>query len=554
MKLRYKILASLLTVGLASCSMLGSLDDLEIEYVQTDDTVISDAASAENLLAGIYTGWKTFGVSTFFANQTVRAGVMPFSQIVGSEEFEINILEETNQSLENFYTGMYFIINNANSFIAALEKAAPQDLAAERYDEMLGEAYFMKALSEYYLLCMFGEFYDLDSKYGIVLWNEPVRSNTPRARSSVRESYTTILEDLTRAETAPVAPALGHAGRYAVMALRAKVLLYMQDYAGAAEVAGDLIAENGYAMEDDFLLPFVNPYSSTENLFNLYCSYPSATQSNFYSNYYNNPGDTLTALADELVGEPDDGYFSEIDSGMYWDWLAEDANEQGMLDYFNAMYEEYFGPDYYGSVQDIIDEYMGYEMTEEEAREAVAQMIAEYAASVGADLTVEFNGSGYDYRFLQTYDPVLAQGENSMSKYIYNDWPETAGPSNSIFLLRMADVYYVKAEAEARQGSGHLAAARTALAAVLERAQYTEQDVTAMASTAEDLVPNIMKHRYMENFGENMDDYFDQVRALKIDGTNFCDNPLVGSGKTLIAPVPRAARAGNDLLEQLPKQ
>lgn len=550
MKLSYKILASLLTVGLASCSMLGSLDDLEIEYVQTDDTVISDAASAENQLAGIYTGWKPFGVSTFFSNQAVRAGVTANSQIVGRNQFLINVLEDTNTSLENFYTGMYFIINNANSFIAALGKANPKDLSDARRAEMLGEAYFMKALSEYYLLMTFGEFYDLTSRFGIVIWNEPVRSNTPRARSSVKDTYATILDDLKKAETAPAVPTLGHAGQYAVMALKAKVELCMQDYPAAAKTAGDLIALNDANLEEDFLAPFAQPYKSKEQLFNLYCTYPNATQSNSYSNFYSSPGDPLKALADLLVGDPDDGHLSQVDSKMYFDWLGEGTNETDFLTYLNAMYEEFFGPDYYGSVQDIIDEYMGYEMTEEEARAAVGEMIAEYAATKGAKFELEFNGEGYDYRYLQTYDPVLMQGECKMSKYIYNDYPEVAGPANSIFLLRMADVYYVKAEAEARQGGSHLAAARTALARVLKRAKYDESYVNAIPDN--ELVTKIMQHRFMENFGENQDDYFDQVRALKLDGKNFCPNPLVAAGKTLVAPVPRAARAGNDLLEQIP--
>lgn len=548
MKLRYKILASLLTVGLASCSMLGSLDDLEIEYVQTDETVISDAASAENLLAGIYTGWKTFDVSTFFANQAVRAGVIVNSQIVGSEEFRINVLEETNESLENFYTGMYFIINNANSFISALSKAAPRDLDAARRDQMLGEAYFMKALSEYYLLCTFGEFYDLTSRFGIVIWNEPVRSNTPRARSSVSDSYSAILDDLKNAETAPEVPLLGHAGKYAVMALKAKVLLCMQDYEGAAEVAGDLIAANDMALEDDFLLPFANPYASGEHLFNLYCSYPNATQSNFYANYYNNPGAPLVALADELVGEPDDGMLSEFDADGYFEWLDEDAaNMSGFLAFMGEMMGD---PGFFPTIEDLIGFYMDMGFPEEEAKPAIAESISQYMGMMGLDPLPAAPAEGYDWRYIQTYDKQELQGENSMSKYIYSDWPDTAGPSNSIFLLRMADVYYVKAEAEARQDN--FTPARTALSRVLERALYTEEDVAAIADG--DLVATIMKHRYMENFSENMDDYFDQVRALKIDGKNFCNNPLVAAGKTLIAPLPRAARAGNNLLEQLPKQ
>ena len=114
----------------------------------------------------------------------------------------------------------------------------------------------------------------------------------------------------------------------------------------------------------------------------------------------------------------------------------------------------------------------------------------------------------------------------------------------------MADVYYIKAEAEARQGGEHLTAARDALARVLERAHYDRDYVDGIADDR--LIEMIHKHRYMENFTENQDDYFDQVRAFKLDGRNFCSNSRIAEGRSLIAPLPRAALGGNNLLEQLP--
>ena len=43
------------------------------------------------------------------------------------------------------------------------------------------------------------------------------------------------------------------------------------------------------------------------------------------------------------------------------------------------------------------------------------------------------------------------------------------------------------------------------------------------------------------------------LRALMLDGENFCSNDgCVSMANTLIAPVPREALAGNNLLEQLP--
>ena len=86
---------------------------------------------------------------------------------------------------------------------------------------------------------------------------------------------------------------------------------------------------------------------------------------------------------------------------------------------------------------------------------------------------------------------------------------------------------------------------------MIERAGYDRAYVDGIPD--EDLVRTIMQHRFMENFTENMDDYYDQVRALMLDGENFCSNDgCVSMANTLIAPVPREALAGNNLLEQLP--
>lgn len=555
-KLNHLILIWISAAALSSCSMLGSLDDLEFEYVRTDENVITDAASAENQLAGVYSQWKPFNVSTFFTLQSMRSGAITTANIDGYTEFQTNLLTDMNNATEKVYTNLYRIINSANSLLAALE-ARPEvkGLSDARREEIIGEANFNKALAEYYLLCTFGEFYDLKSKYGIVIWDEPVRETEARARETVADSYAAILRHLEAALKAPVTPALGHAGRFAAQALQAKVLLYMQDYPEAARVAGELIAANDSALESDYLAPFRAPYGSPEHLFNLYCTYPEAPLGLQYISYYGTPGEVVTALADELVDGPNDGQLSTPDLMAYYTWMTTQIEQDPGLEtlFIDFINELNFGFTSYTRIQDIIDEYTGYGMSEQEAIEyGVAPYVMEYVQQNGIETGIaptECNASGYDYRYVQTYDPVLVEGECNMSKYVYNDY--TAGPNNTIFLLRMADVYYVKAEAEARQGgSEHLAAARTALARVLERARYNQDYIDSIAD--DQLVEMIHKHRYMENFTENQDDYFDQVRAFKLDGRNFCPNSRVAAGKSLIAPLPRTALGGNNLLEQLP--
>ena len=196
---RYISAVAGIALAFTSCSLIGSLDDLRIDYVYTDETVISDAASAENALAGIYASWKSFGNCAFFTNQALRAGTIRYANIVGYDEFQINQLTDDNTSLEQFYTGQYFIINGANSFIEALGDGRQiTGLSDERKEEMLSEAYFLKALSEHYLLCTFGQFYDQTSEYGIVIPDGPVRESITKARSTVADSYDVILSDLGR--------------------------------------------------------------------------------------------------------------------------------------------------------------------------------------------------------------------------------------------------------------------------------------------------------------------------------------------------------------------
>lgn len=542
---RYISAVTGIALAFTSCSLIGSLDDLKIDYVYTDETVISDAASAENALAGIYASWKSFGNCAFFTNQALRAGTIRYANIVGYDEFQINQLTDDNTSLEQFYTGQYFIINGANSFIEALGDGRQiTGLSDERKEEMLSEAYFLKALSEHYLLCTFGQFYDQTSEYGIVIPDGPVRESITKARSTVADSYDVILSDLDKAVNAPEYPAVGHAGRYAVMLLRAKVLLNAGRYQDAALTAGNLIQAKDADLAGSFLDPFAAPYESSEILFDLYCTYPESTLGNdSYSYFYSSPGDVLTDLADSIDGVPGDGATSSVSNEDVAAWLAEGTNEQDIIAYINELNMGYTS---YTSFQDIVDEYVSFGFSEADAYEYAIQDIISYAELMG----VEFEGAGwtgYDSRYIQTYSNP--QGSNGISKYIYPQF--VSGPSNTIFLLRLADAYYIKAEAEARQGESHYADARDALARVIERAGYDRDYVDAIPD--DQLVRTIMQHRFMENFTENMDDYYDQVRALMLDGENFCSNDgCVSLTNTLVAPVPRTALAGNNLLEQLP--
>lgn len=202
MKSIYKLfLLPTLCVAAQSCSLIGSIDDIKPEHVVDDQTVIIDAETAQMSLNGVYSSVRSFEVSSFRACMSVWAGTFAKTSIAGSNQFKgdnrnRSSITVDNASVENIYRGSYLVINNANSFIANLTACNPADLSDTRRDEMLGEARCMRALFNLHLLRLFGEYLDENSPYGIVLYDTPVRDNTPKARSTVAECYSFIMKDL----------------------------------------------------------------------------------------------------------------------------------------------------------------------------------------------------------------------------------------------------------------------------------------------------------------------------------------------------------------------
>ena len=63
--IRYQFLALLSVSALTftSCDLIGSIDDMEPDHVVTDLNYITDAASAQTALNGVYASWRSTGVS-----------------------------------------------------------------------------------------------------------------------------------------------------------------------------------------------------------------------------------------------------------------------------------------------------------------------------------------------------------------------------------------------------------------------------------------------------------------------------------------------------------
>ncbi|WP_298263144.1 RagB/SusD family nutrient uptake outer membrane protein [uncultured Lutibacter sp.] len=236
-----------------SCN-LTDVTDVDPVYQISEDKVITNIDQAQTALYGTY-GALIDGASyisytpaiTSMMGLTMKPGVWGG----GTENsfFKNDVLSD-NYYLELIYTDMYFLINNANHVITKTEKLETEDA---RKNEIVAEAKFLRALSNFYLLRLWGEFFDENSTNGIVLKKEPIVSANPQARASVAETYNLILEDLEYAiQYAPSFSDTFYASSIAAKALKSKVLLYKKDYSNAAQAALEVINSNERELEDTF--------------------------------------------------------------------------------------------------------------------------------------------------------------------------------------------------------------------------------------------------------------------------------------------------------------
>ena len=309
-----QILYSIPLLALVSCDQLGSVSDIEPEYVLTENNVFIDANSVEALANGMYLPWRGDGVTQMRNCMFLLTRTSNNSPVASAYEFKINDVSLRSSLVSNYYSNLYLVVNQANTIIEGLPKSSPKALSEERKTEIMGEAYFNRAFANLMLLRSFGEFWDEDSEYGIVIYDSPVKSNDGKARSSVKTCYELINSDLDKAiAQAPSSEFVNYrANSIAAKVLKARVKLYQHDFAAAETFANAAIKESsqvGIALEKNYGDIYDKAYDSSELLFSVYTSYPQETISTgvFFDFYYNGFGYTLQTIADELVGEASDG-------------------------------------------------------------------------------------------------------------------------------------------------------------------------------------------------------------------------------------------------------
>lgn len=252
-----------LLLALSVCCLAACKKELNVYPTtsEVDGNIIVDAKSASTVLNGVYYRFANAGVDNNNI-PTVRwtdvNEILP-SQLSGllvntssSEEYSF-AFTPVSTAIGKTWSYGYALVNAANGFLKNVDPVTT--IPAATKTQMIAEARFLRAFGNEELLLYYGQYYDVNSKYGIILRDEFVNAtNINLPRSSVAATYTSILADLDAAIAG--LPALNtqiyYANISAAKLLKARVLINRGasgDYAQVISITDDVITNGGFTLE-----------------------------------------------------------------------------------------------------------------------------------------------------------------------------------------------------------------------------------------------------------------------------------------------------------------
>lgn len=256
---------SLLT-AFSSCK----IDNIKPSNALTEENVVRNEATAQYVLNGVYNKWR----DNYTGKAPIFLGLLsneldPKTNIYDAEGLATNSVTPDNAFVSGYYSEQYALINQANWLIESLQSGKAADMSEAAKNEMVAEARCQRAMAHFNLLRTFGQFYDVSSKYGIVVRLEPARGLQLSPRSGVRECYDAIIADLQfAADNGPTGVQHRVVSRTTASAYLAKVYLYAGNFSAAESTALKVMNNtDGYALENNYKDIFTKRFDSKETFF-----------------------------------------------------------------------------------------------------------------------------------------------------------------------------------------------------------------------------------------------------------------------------------------------
>jgi len=272
MKMKRILYIISLAALLSGCSKLTDVLDVTPPNNLTPENVAKNKEGLRNMLNGAYAQLhnqyyykETEYVPGTLAGTMQRGTNLPFPDL----QYQDNNLNPTIASVNNFWMAFYKMINQTNWVIQLANELPAGELTDIEREQTIAQAKALRGMATFDALRYFGQYYDMNSPYGVLVRTEVVDfTNRHLKRSTVAETYKQIIADLDEAiNKAPDFSKPIYFSKTAAKALKARVMLYKGDYAAALQLADQVITEGKRSLSPTFAAVFSTGFTSTEMIF-----------------------------------------------------------------------------------------------------------------------------------------------------------------------------------------------------------------------------------------------------------------------------------------------
>lgn len=185
----------------------------------------------------------------------IMTSILDFNQISPMITYQY---DKNSSYAEGFWRAPYVTIGRANDVLSTVDNITPEADETERYDDLIGQLYALRALCHFDLARIFAQLptalhdgVTMDSPdSGIPISDRVFPVDYKPTRNTLRGTYDFILADFDRAiERLDPAPSIttsyGYINIWAARALKARVQLYLGNYDEAFSLAEDVINNAG---------------------------------------------------------------------------------------------------------------------------------------------------------------------------------------------------------------------------------------------------------------------------------------------------------------------
>ena len=236
----------------------------------TDDVAFTNVLELEQGLIGAYGRFDLTREVAMSVNYTDETAEGPDNGGQGRTTGHIFNLTAESAAASTFWTSGYSALNGINRVIRAADLITPADAAETTMkNDILGQAYALRAYAHFQLLSYYTTDYTDDQALGVIKMDFVPSIADKLLRSTNGEIYTLIEDDLSKAssliadQSNPV-----YVSKDFVTALRARIAAYRQDYTTAQTLAASLMSRYPLADKDQYELMFTDQ-DNTEVIFKL---------------------------------------------------------------------------------------------------------------------------------------------------------------------------------------------------------------------------------------------------------------------------------------------